>query len=179
MTVTIRPATQDDARAIAEARIESWRFAYRGIVPGLYLDAMKPENSVDRWRAAAAGERPDHHLLVSEDDGMLIGFAMVGPARDPEFGYSSELHAIYFRSHAVGRGHGRALFEACRAWLCDAGHADMMLWVMEDNVRAQRFYERAGGVLLSGSRRSFEIMGKTVWELAYGVRPLCAGAASR
>ena len=55
----------------------------------------------------------------------------------------------------------------------------MMLWVMEDNVRARRFYEKASGVRLPASRRSFEIAGKTAWELAYGFRPLCAGAASR
>jgi hypothetical protein len=47
-----------------------------------------------------------------------------------------------------------------------------MLWVIESNTRARRFYESFGGVAISNSRQSFEIDGATIWEVAYGFRPL-------
>ncbi len=44
----IRPATDADAAAIRAVQIQSWREAYRGIVPDSYLDALDPEFA--EWR---------------------------------------------------------------------------------------------------------------------------------
>ena len=41
-------------------------------------------------------------------------------------------------------GAGRALLAAVEHALTDAGFAEATLWVLEQNERARRFYERAG-----------------------------------
>ncbi len=175
MTVTIRPALPEDAPAIAAVRIASWRAAYRGIVPDSHLDAMTPEESADRWRAVAAGEVVKTGLFVSEEDGRIVGFAAYGPARPPDFGYGSELYAAYFLPEAMGRGIGSRIVSRVARALEAQGFDDMIVWVMEANARGQRFYrETMGGARVPGSRRNFDIDGVTIFEVAYGFRPLTA-----
>jgi ribosomal protein S18 acetylase RimI-like enzyme len=77
----------------------------------------------------------------------------------------------------IGKGYGAAIMLDAMAGLKGIGHDDMMLWVIENNLRARRFYESFGGVVIANSRQSFEIDGTTIWEVAYGFRPLPVSAA--
>lgn len=172
MIVTIRPARPEDALGIATLRVASWRVAYRGIVPEARLEAMTPDKTVELWRATAAGENPGHGLLVSEDGDRLIGFAMSGQARAPNFGYSGEVQAIYLAPEAIGQGYGRPLFGRALGWLAQQGHTDAILWVMEGNARALRFYQTAGGIQVPGSRKPFSMGEREIWETAFGFGPL-------
>jgi hypothetical protein len=130
-----------------------------------------PSNE-ELWCRIARGEEPNTELLVCEDEGRVVGFASFGAARPPHFDYSGELHATYFLPGAIGKGYGRAIMIAATRALARRGHADMMLWVVEDNLRGRRFYEGFGGLRISNSRQSFEIDGRTIFEVAYGFRPL-------
>ncbi len=169
----VRPATASDGPAAAQIRVASWRATYRGIVPDSYLDAMSAEENAAQWESVARGEQFGARLLVCEKQDRVIGFAAFGAARPPQHGYSGELYAIYFLPDAIGKGFGSALMVEAMHGLHALGHRDMILWVMEDNVRGRRFYEsRMGMTLVSGSRQSFEIDGRTIWEVAYGLRPL-------
>jgi len=159
--VLIRPATPGDAAAIAALRAQSWQAAYTGIIPAEVLavwtgEQMVAENAdriaAERWRimivAAPAGQ-------PAGADGEIIGFAAAGPERaknalpvppGPEAGQPArtELYAIYVAPAHWSSGAGRALLaeelERARA----AGSGWISLWVLEDNVRARRFYERSG-----------------------------------
>ena len=42
--VVIREATPDDARAIAEVHVASWRWAYRGDLPAEFLDGLSVDD---------------------------------------------------------------------------------------------------------------------------------------
>jgi ribosomal protein S18 acetylase RimI-like enzyme len=171
--VTIRPARSDDAEGIATVHSASWRSTYPGVVPQSYLDDMHPEKTVERWRDAAAGKHPGAHLLVAEEGGKIIGFETYGPAREPAFGYAGELYAAYFLPEAMGKGLGTEMMKTVFRDLCAQGLNDMIVWVMEANTRGRRFYEKIlGGAIVEGSRQSFEIAGATIWEIAYGFRPL-------
>jgi len=58
--VVIREATSDDARAIAEVHMASWRWAYRGDLPAEFLDGLTVDDREREWRewlAAAPGTR--------------------------------------------------------------------------------------------------------------------------
>jgi hypothetical protein len=50
----VRPATPDDADAIASVHVRSWQAAYRGIVPDAMLDAL----SIQRGPAGGAASSP-------------------------------------------------------------------------------------------------------------------------
>ncbi|MFN8233107.1 MAG: GNAT family N-acetyltransferase [Actinomycetota bacterium] len=54
------------------------------------------------------------------------------------------VYALYLGRSVLGRGIGRALLERATEGLRDAGWKRAVLWVLETNERARRFYERAG-----------------------------------
>ncbi len=175
MRFAIRPATVDDAMDIAQIRVTSWQATYRGVVPDSHLDAMMPEASLGSWRAAASGETPGVEVLVGTRDDRVVGFAAFGPARPPAFDFCGELYATYWLPEAMGKGYGSKMFAQAARSLVRLGHADMILWVIESNVRARRFYETLmGGAAVEGSRRAFTLDGQEIWELAYGFRALDA-----
>ena len=168
MTVTIRPARPEDGDTVAAIRVASWRATYDGIVPPSYLETM--DSNREHWRAVAAGRLDGVELLVCEADGAVAGFSCYGPSRPPGFGFAGELYATYFRPGAIGKGYGTATMDAALRGLARLGYPDAILWVLEDNLHARRFYERMSGTLVPDSRRSFVIDEQAIWEVAYGFR---------
>lgn len=60
------------------------------------------------------------------------------------------MHALYLDPSHVGRGLGRALMTRALDDLRARGFAEVRLWALEGNLRAERFYACAG---LSPGRR--------------------------
>ncbi len=89
---------------------------------------------------------------------------MFGAARDDDLpGGTSEVYAIYVHPDAWSTGAGRALMTEA---LVQLGDVAVVLWVLEDNHRARRFYERAGFVA-DGSRKHAEMPGGPIPEVRY------------
>jgi L-amino acid N-acyltransferase YncA len=163
----IRLATIADISAVAAIKVESWRHAYRGLVPDAVLDAMTPQEVRAQW----LGMNPDafdSSVLVAERDGQIAGYAMFGPVHDAAPGYEGQLYAIYLRPAAMRGGIGSALFRAAAARLRAQGHANFILWVFEANAVARRFYEQHGGTLIPGATLVTDIGGAQLAEVAYG-----------
>ena len=144
---SVRTAKQGDAPAIAAIHVESWRVAYRGLVPDDALATLSLTDFEARWlERLGGGERAHERTLVVESEGEVVGFAATGPCRDEEIdpGKLIELYAIYVHPDTWGQGHGRQLLNRTMADLMKTGHESLMLWVLEENLRARRFYEAAG-----------------------------------
>jgi ribosomal protein S18 acetylase RimI-like enzyme len=157
MGVTIRAATVDDARAIAEIHVAGWRFAYRGQMPDTLLDALSVDEREARWRQSIETPRtPEVRTWVAAAaDGRVAGFAMSGPerAKEPAAGVA-EIYAIYVDPARLGSGMGRALMEMAVGDLRTRGFVDVVLWVLDTNERARRFYEAAGMAADGGTKRA-------------------------
>jgi ribosomal protein S18 acetylase RimI-like enzyme len=97
----------------------------------------------------------------------VVGFISVGASRDNEAG--GELFAIYVDPDHWGSGVGRELMAAGEERLRELGHTDVFLWVLEDNPRARRFYERAGWYD-DGGRRQVTFLGVDAPEVRYRKR---------
>ena len=82
-----------------------------------------------------------------------------------------EIYAIYVAPERWGTGVGRALMTAARDALAAAGNAEIRLWVLAENARARRFYERAG-MVTDGALGTFTPAGSTVElaEVRYAMR---------
>ena len=93
------------------------------------------------------------HLLPGIDDG----------APDDR----AEVWAIYVRPVFWCTGVGRQLWLAAWQQMQTEGYTTASLWVIADNARAIRFYERAGFVAEGGSGKACEIGGTTVREVRY------------
>ncbi|MGW2217083.1 N-acetyltransferase family protein [Nonomuraea sp. NPDC001684] len=158
----IRQATPADAQALAEVHVRSWQAAYRGLLPQDHLDGLDPAARRPGWERWLAGTAwPRQGTLVAEADGRVVGFAGVLPARDDDADGATvaEVAAIYLTPESWGRGIGRALMDAALATLTEAGYREAVLWVLDANVRARRFYEAAGwhddGVTKDDGSRGF------------------------
>ena len=144
-TIRIRSATVRDARAIAEVHVASWRHAYRGLLPDDSLDRLSVEEREMQRREHLEDPSSEWGTLVAEDAGRVVGFSTYGPSRDEDAtDPTGEVPAIYLAPDVVGTGVGRELFAETIAALRAAGFTRASLWVLEGNVRARGFYEKAG-----------------------------------
>ncbi|MFG3408692.1 GNAT family N-acetyltransferase [Streptomyces sp. NPDC048142] len=174
--VTVRDLRIEDCEAVATIRVRGWQHAYRGMIPGPYLDAMDIGRETERRRAQFADRGEAVHVVAERPDGALTGWACTGPYRaDGHRLARCELYAIYVLPEHIGTGTGRALPAELTARAATAGFPDMALWVLRENAAARRFYERAG-FRPDGAQEDFEAGGVMVPEVRY-VRPLTPPAA--
>ena len=137
----IRPVNaHDDPLAISDIYEQSWRYAYRGIVPQAYLD------SIPHGRWAAHVQKDGMHSLVLLEHGQIIGTASVCRSRWAQYPGYGEIVSIYLLPDAMGKGYGAPLLQSCIEALREMGLDQILLWVLEENTRARRFYEKNGFV---------------------------------
>jgi L-amino acid N-acyltransferase YncA len=136
----IRPATEDDLPAIFDV------YAHEAATGFATFDSEP--RPLESWRAHLASTERGDHLLVAEEDGVLLGYASSGPYR-PRPAYRQTREAsVYLTAAARGRGCGRKLYDALLAALrCDGMH----LVVAVTPCRTTPAWPCTGG---SGSPRS-------------------------
>ena len=153
----VRRASVADAADIASVHVRTWQAAYQHVFGAERLEQLDVTRRVAGWtRALNEGES----IFVADDDGRVVGFVSVG---------ACELYAIYALPEAWGSGAGAALMRTAVAQLRKDGCAEAVLWVLEDNPRARRFYEREGWEL-DGGRKEDDFLGVRVAEVRYRIR---------
>jgi GNAT superfamily N-acetyltransferase len=162
--VRIRAGSVADAAQVAAVQREAWFAAYEGIIAAEVIDRVTVPDEGARVRQSFR-TRPGQRMLVAtapapdsdSDSGEIAGYASYGPetdvlnapwphplTADGESGRVAELYALYVRPSSWSTGTGRALMERVLARTGAAGYRAITLWVLRDNQRARRFYERAG-----------------------------------
>jgi ribosomal protein S18 acetylase RimI-like enzyme len=139
--VRLRRATKADAEALGVVHVQAWREAYAGMVPDAILAGLVPAQRAGMWRDGLARGMA---VQLAEQDDVIVGFSAGGKQRDASLPYSSEIYAIYVLRHAQRLGIGRALMAAIAGDLLAQGHVSTMLWVLEANTPARRFYGMLG-----------------------------------
>jgi len=156
VAVTVRDATADDARAIAEVHVASWRWAYRGQVPDEILDSLSVDEREAQWRRWLEDGRARAAVAV-DASATIVGFVETGPAGDDDADDGTgEVYALYLLEHVTGSGIGRELLRLGEDRLRADGFHRSTLWVLESNARAHRFYERNGWAF-DGRRSTYHI----------------------
>jgi GNAT superfamily N-acetyltransferase len=161
----VRQATSEDAAGIARVQERGWQAAYRHVFPAEELDRGGFIHT-DRWRERVDRPPTGWWTFVAVLEGKVVGFTSVGPSRD-ETGIG-ELYAIYVDPEQWSTGTGLALIEQAEEQLRTA-YTEVTLWVLEDNPRARRFYERAGWAL-DGGRKAEARWGVRAPEVRYRKR---------
>jgi GNAT superfamily N-acetyltransferase len=164
--VAVRPAAIDDLDDLVAIHSRSSQRAYAHIFPPAApvpsFDAM-----ADRWRPSLT-DGDTVVAFVAEIDGRTVGGVIVDSA--PETRGFGNLRHLYVEPATWGNGAGRALHDAAVGWCNDAGLDSMELWVLEQNERARRMYERWGWTLDPDERLVHD--GLDVTEVRYVLRPL-------
>jgi GNAT superfamily N-acetyltransferase len=160
----LRLATAADADAIGRIQVETWTTAYADLLPQETIDAFDVSARQAMWHEGLGRmPRPGSATFVALVDDEIVGFASVGASHSEEG--TGELYAIYVHPARWGVGAGRALIERAEASMRDSGFPAALLWVLEGNERAERFY-RAAGWERDGEKVD-DFQGATVTELRY------------
>ena len=159
----VRRARREDARAIAQVHAETWRDAYEHVFGAERLASVTIDARLAQWERILAAGQSD--VFVAAADG-IVGFVSTGDSRDADA--EAELFAIYVLPEAWGTGAGTALMRAGLETMRLRASGDAVLWVLDDNPRARRFYEREGWAL-DGERKEDEYLGLRVPEVRYRI----------
>lgn len=135
----IRKAKTEDKEAIAGIYVNSWKFAYMGIVPQDYLDSLSIEKYLDRFK-----ERPQLDEFLLELNGQVIGLAKIIDCRDMDKEVCSEIQTIYLLPEFIGQGYGNILLKWLLEHAYSVGYKNIIVWVLTENIRARKAYERVG-----------------------------------
>jgi GNAT superfamily N-acetyltransferase len=138
VSVAIRTAASDDAASVAEVYVESWNAGFRGRLPERKLS----DELIERWRADLRS--PDHRWWVAVAGGAVVGFAGIGPSRDPIDPSLGELDTIGVAPEWWRRGIGSRLMDAAIEGLEERGYSAAVLWTLRDHRATEVFYTHQG-----------------------------------
>ena len=142
--MNIRPAIVNDADALARVHVDSWRAAYRGLVPDSFLESLNLEQRAQRFRESLASGTGDTYVVEESDE--LFGFLTLGACRDADVdpATTGEIWGIYLAPRHWRKGVGRQLCQTAEQMLVSRHYRQAVLWVFEGNAAARRFYEAMG-----------------------------------
>jgi GNAT superfamily N-acetyltransferase len=163
---TVRPAVVEDAPAIAQVHVDSWRTTYKGIFPESLLDGLSVSDRTRSWDEILT--RPPARLvtLVACDDaGRVVGFICGGAERTGQLGCDGELQAMYLLEDVQRQGLGTLMIRRFARELRSTGFDSMAVWVLDRNP-SRKFYEALGAKLIT--EQQIERGGQSYVEVAYG-----------
>jgi len=164
--LTIRNATIADARKIAEIHVAAWRAAYRGMMPDDYLAALSVDERCERWSKATSSFGPAI-VAVVELAAEIAGFCSFGPTRDEASSDTAEIYSLNVHPERWGQGVGRLLCEHAFRQAAAREHNAMTLWVLGENDRARRFYERLGYAADGAEKIDITTIGSALHDVRY------------
>ncbi len=152
--------SSDDRKEISKIYEESWKSAYKGMIPQHYLDSI-PEG---RWVSNI--DNTSQKTMLCIDNGIIVGTSSFCASRLEQFHGWGEIVSIYFLPEYMGKGYGKHLLQSVINELKKMDYHNIFLWVLEENVRARHFYEK-NGFSSSGDYLSDNIGGKDLREVRY------------
>lgn len=146
----IRRATPADARAIGALKVRAWRAAYASFLPAGYLADLDPAAEAAGWKRYLADRPATHRLWVARTAAgrPLAGYCRTGPAEGDDLAdlgaAAGEVYGLYLDPDLVGTGLGRELFGHAVDDLRSRAYRPVCVYAYTPNVRAIRFYRKAG-----------------------------------
>jgi len=164
VTIDVRPARTGDARGISKVHDEAWETAYRGVIPAVTLGKMLARRGPAYWHRLAS--RGGAGTMVLLFDGEIAGYATLGANRVKRLPYAGEIYELYLRPTHQGIGLGRRVFREARKVLHANALSGLVVWALEENAQANRFYVALGGIEVTRTTEPFG--DATLTKIAYG-----------
>jgi ribosomal protein S18 acetylase RimI-like enzyme len=161
--MSVRGAQSGDEHDLAIVRVRSWQQGYAGIVDAEYLASLSVEENAVRWSTILEQQTGSRRILVfdnqarAEQPSSVVGYSTFGPYRiatgdDKTLeigelakpGTIGEIYGFYVHPDHWGSQVANELMNATISALIDDEWPTARLWVLKDNGRARRFYERHG-----------------------------------
>ena len=145
-SLTTRLASKDDAERLAKIHVDSWKVAYRNIVPDSFIERLTYEKRTQSFSQALENQSEETYITESGDQ--AVGILTIGPNRDDDLDKSlvGEIWGIYLDPAFWRKGIGTKLVREAEDKLLARGYNELVLWVFRDNRQARKFYKNLGYV---------------------------------
>lgn len=144
--VSVRIAWADDAPAIAEVQLRTWRETYAAVVPPEALPD-DVEATAAAWHASLSTPRDARNrVLVALERNTVVGFAITSPASDPDCDpvADGELSELTVDPAKRGLGHGSRLLQAAIDTMQADRFTRAVLWAIASDDALRGFLTDAG-----------------------------------
>lgn len=132
MAVLTRQVAASDIPRLGELHSAVWSELYSDVLSPAVLASLDPATMSELWaRFISRGE--NYIQYVAEVDGVIVGFAGVGPGREQGYELGRELYFIYVAPQYRRLSIGKALLK-----IADVDY----LWISETNRATQTFYRK-------------------------------------
>lgn len=110
---------------------EAWKQAYRGVFPDKYLNEDTPEKRTQEFWDSCKNKGVCYYMICEEDQ--AVGIIKLIDEEEV-----CEISSFYILDEHRNRGFGKQVVEYLRK---EFNKKKLVLWVLEENVKARRFYE--------------------------------------
>ncbi len=150
--MVIRNAIPGDVAALAKVHIESWRSAYRGLVPDSHLGCLDYERRAQQFLEMLTHNAEETYIV--DQDREVLGFLTLGGSRDLDMDQQTtgEIWGIYLAPEQWRNGIGTSLCRYGEGILKIKGYRIATLWVFAGNIQARKFYEAMGFIADGASK---------------------------
>ncbi len=132
----IRPAAEADLPAVKAIYDDQ-------VLTGIATFDLQPP-PIDYWRARLTSTETGDHLLVAEEDDVVLGYAYSSSYRGrPAYARTRET-SVYLASDAIGRGLGRALYDDLLARLAADGVHTVLAVIATPNPASEGLHRSCG-----------------------------------
>lgn len=163
----IRRATEADLAAIAAIHVASWQAAHRGILSDSILDGLTSADRLVSWRRWCRQPRSEIYLAIQSGQRVAFCRFLLAPRNAGTPADFADVTHLYGMPSYIGKGVGRSLFAYVVSKARARSFDHLLLWVLEENKRARRFYERFGFTFDGARQTRPEWLGEGVQEVRY------------
>ncbi len=150
-TINIRRVKAGDENQLAYVQTESWKAAFKDIVPADILSkCTEIEKATEMYKKLLTEKKGNGYIL--ELDGNPHCIAWWDASREKDMTGFAELICIHSLKDNWHKGYGKMMMDQVLCDMKKAGYSKVMLWVFDNNLRAIKFYE-AHGFAASGRKQ--------------------------
>ena len=143
MGYSIRKVALGDEAVLAFIQTESWKAAFKHILSDELLAKYTDIGRATEMYKGLLQENKGNGYILSID-GKPHCIAWWDASREKDMPGFAELICIHSLQENWGHGYGGKMMDRLLSDMSDAGYSKVMLWVVEDNERARKFYEAKG-----------------------------------
>ena len=151
----IRKVKVGDEQSLALIQTESWKAAFKDIVPEELLKNCTEINRATTMYKELLDENIGNGYIL-EIDGKPHCIAWWDATREKDMPGYAELICIHSLQDKWCSGYGSKMMSRIMEDVSAAGYSKIMLWVFDNNTRAINFYKKHGFVATGKKQPAFE-----------------------